>query len=261
VVPQPPPTWYTLGGRLRSVALRYRFCLVQQSAAPARWGVRRALFATPATNREGLPAGPTVRSAELARLEAVLFLAREPLSTRKLAQLADLADGTQARTLARALDRLYDEENRSFRVIEVAGGFQLLSRPQFAPWLRRLCSAPVEVRLSGPALETLAVVAYRQPVLRVAIEAVRGVQCGEILRQLMERDLVKIVGRSDELGGHFCTAPRDVFFKSSVFRAWSSCPAEICCSLMKPHCGPPRNRRSRKKASRPVRPINSLSRE
>jgi len=162
--------------------------------------VRRALFATPATNREGLPAGPTVRSAELARLEAVLFLAREPLSTRKLAQLADLADGTQARTLARALDRLYDEENRSFRVIEVAGGFQLLSRPQFAPWLRRLCSAPVEVRLSGPALETLAVVAYRQPVLRVAIEAVRGVQCGEILRQLMERDLVKIVGRSDELG-------------------------------------------------------------
>jgi len=200
VFPQPPPTWYTLGGRLRSVALRYRFCLVQQSAAPARWGVRRALFATPATNREGLPAGPTVRSAELARLEAVLFLAREPLSTRKLAQLADLADGTQARTLARALDRLYDEENRSFRVIEVAGGFQLLSRPQFAPWLRRLCSAPVEVRLSGPALETLAVVAYRQPVLRVAIEAVRGVQCGEILRQLMERDLVKIVGRSDELG-------------------------------------------------------------
>jgi len=200
VFPQPPPTWYTLGGRLRSVALRYRFCLVQQSAAPARWGVRRALFATPATNREGLPAGPTVRSAELARLEAVLFLAREPLSTRKLAQLADLADGTQARTLARALDRLYDEENRSFRVIEVAGGFQLLSRPQFAPWLRRLGSAPVEVRLSGPALETLAVVAYRQPVLRVAIEAVRGVQCGEILRQLMERDLVKIVGRSDELG-------------------------------------------------------------
>ncbi|NLE36801.1 MAG: SMC-Scp complex subunit ScpB [Pirellulaceae bacterium] len=139
----------------------------------------------------------------MARLEAVLFIAREPLSSRKLAQLADLADGTAARTLVRALNRLYDSESRAFRAVEVAGGFQLLSRPKFAPWLGRLCSVPVEVRLSGPAMETLAVVAYRQPVLRAAIEAVRGVQCGEILRQLMERDLVRIVGRSDELGRPF----------------------------------------------------------
>jgi segregation and condensation protein B len=76
----------------------------------------------------------------------------------------------------------------------------LMTRPKFAPWLRRLHGSQVEVRLSAPAVETLAVVAYRQPVLRADIEAVRGVQCGEILRQLMERDLVRIVGRSEELG-------------------------------------------------------------
>jgi segregation and condensation protein B len=133
-------------------------------------------------------------------LEAVLLLAREPLGSRKLAQLAGLADGTKARTLVRALNRRYDAEGSAFRVEEVGGGFELMTRSQFAPWLRRLCSAPVEVRLSAPAMETLAVVAYRQPVLRAEVEAIRGVQCGEILRQLIERELVRIIGRSEELG-------------------------------------------------------------
>jgi segregation and condensation protein B len=85
----------------------------------------------------------------------------------------------------------------------VAGGFQLMTRAKFAPWLRRLHSAAPEVRLSAPALETLAVVAYRQPVLRVDVEAIRGVQSDEVLRQLIERDLVRIVGRSDQLGRPF----------------------------------------------------------
>jgi len=136
-------------------------------------------------------------------LEAVLFLAREPLGSRKLALLSGLADGTEARTLVRTLNRLYDKEGCAFRVVEVAGGFQVVSRAKFAPWLRRLQVVPMEVRLSVPALETLAVVAYRQPVLRADVEAIRGVQCGEILRQLMERGLVRIVGKSEDLGRPF----------------------------------------------------------
>lgn len=130
----------------------------------------------------------------------MLLLAREPVTTRKLAQFAGLADGTEARTLVRRLNRMYDEGGSAFRAEEVAGGFQLMSRPKFGAWLRRLYASPVETRLSAPALETLAVVAYRQPVLRAEIEAVRGVDCGELLRQLMDRDLVRITGRSDELG-------------------------------------------------------------
>lgn len=140
------------------------------------------------------------RDARLSRLEAILFLAREPLGSRKLAQFAGLADGTEARTLIRRLNRLYDQEGSAFRAEEVGGGFQLLSRPKFGNWLRRVHRLPVELRLSAPALESLAVVAYRQPVLRADIEAIRGVDCGEILRQLMDRDLVRIVGRSHELG-------------------------------------------------------------
>lgn len=147
--------------------------------------------------------GPFARDELLRRLEAILFLAQEPLSSRKLARLAGLADGTQARTLVRKLNRLYDAGGWAFRVEEVAGGFQLMSRPKFAPWLRRLQPTPVELRLSPPALETLAVVAYRQPVLRAEIESVRGVQCDEVLRQLIERDLVRVVGRSEQLGRPF----------------------------------------------------------
>ena len=134
------------------------------------------------------------------RLEAVLFLAKEPLNTRKLSRYANLADGTQARTLVGQLNRQYDETGRSFRVEEVAGGFQLRTRAVFSRWLRRTPHVPAETRLSAPSLETLAVVAYRQPVVRADIESVRGVACGEILRQLMDRDLVRVSGRSNELG-------------------------------------------------------------
>jgi segregation and condensation protein B len=136
-------------------------------------------------------------------LEAVLLLAHEPLPSRKLSQYANLADGTAALTLIRQLNRLYDAEGRAFRVEQLAGGFQLLTRPALADWVRRLAGTPPEVRLSSPALETLAVVAYRQPVLRAEVEAIRGVACGEMIRQLMERDLVRIAGRSEELGRPF----------------------------------------------------------
>ncbi len=140
------------------------------------------------------------RSARRSRLEAVLLLAREPVSLRKLARLANLADGTEARTLVGELRRIYDRRGSAFQVEQLAGGYQLLTRSKFAPWLRGLAPAGQEIRLSSPSLETLAVVAYRQPVLRAEVEAIRGVGCGEILRQLMDRDLLRIAGRSEELG-------------------------------------------------------------
>ena len=140
---------------------------------------------------------------KISRLEAVLFLAKEAQSLRKLAQLATLTDGTEARTLIAQLNESYQAANTSFHVEQVAGGYQLMTLPRFSRWLRRLQQTQVETRLSAPALETLAVIAYRQPILRADVEAVRGVQCGELLRQLMERDLVRIAGKSSELGRPF----------------------------------------------------------
>ncbi len=144
--------------------------------------------------------GPLYRDRKLAQVEAVLFLVRAPLTSRKIAQLARLADGTEARKLVRRLKLLLREGQSAFQVEEVAGGYQLLTCAEVSPWLGRFFEAPARPRLSAPAMETLAVVAYRQPILRAEIEAIRGVQCDDILRQLLDRDLIRIIGRSEDLG-------------------------------------------------------------
>ena len=164
----------------------------------SRW--RRQARTVPHTSDEQTAPGLYRRSDELARLEAALFLAREPLSTRRLAKLARLSDGTRARVLIRELKRLQEEAGAAFRVEQVAGGFRLLTRASLGPWVRRLLGTPPETRLSAAALETLAIVAYRQPVTRAEIEAIRGVGCEDMLRQLMERDFVAIGGRTEDLG-------------------------------------------------------------
>ncbi len=143
---------------------------------------------------------PGARSAKLARVEAALFAAGEPLTTRRIADIANLSDGVEARVLVQELKILYDTDQTAFTVDNVAGGWQLRTRSEFAPWLQKLHPARHESRLSQPALETLAVVAYRQPILRTDIEAIRGVACGEMLRQLVDRGLVRIIGHHDSLG-------------------------------------------------------------
>ena len=153
-----PPTKWPTSARLQRRSSQYR-----AAASPSR-------------RDDSVP----IRDQRLADLEAVLFLAREPFHARKLGQYANLADGTEARTLILRLNQMYDQEGRAFRVVEVAGGWQLRTRSQFARWLRRLPHTPAELRLSAPAMETLAVIAYRQPVVRADVETVRGVSCGDI---------------------------------------------------------------------------------
>ncbi len=159
--------------------------------------------ARPAAPGEEAPArepSPHARSEELARLEAALFLAKEPITTRRLAKLARLSDGTRARTLVRELRRLQEAGGSAVRLEPIAGGYQLLTRPAFGPWIRRLSEHPSAGKISPAGLETLAIVAYRQPVTRAEIEAIRGVGSEEMLRQLLERDLVAVGGKAEELG-------------------------------------------------------------
>lgn len=177
-----------------------------------RPGVRRhwLFHARGETEREATIL-PAANEAALRRLEAVLFLAQGPLTTRKLAKLCGLPDGTRARTLLRQLNETYDRRGYAFRAEEVAGGVQFLTRARYAPWLQKGGLRIVAPRLSTPAMETLAVVAYLQPVLRADIEAIRGVQCGEMLKQLMARDLVRISGRSELLGRPYLYATTKTF--------------------------------------------------
>jgi segregation and condensation protein B len=150
---------------------------------------------------------------EQQRVEAVLLIAKEPQGARRIAELADIRDATRVRTIISELSRHYDRRGRAFQVRQVAGGYQLLTRPQFAKWIRRLQHVGTPDRLSTAALETLAVIAYRQPLGRAEIDAIRGVHSGEVLRQLMEKDLVKIAGRSEELGRPFLYATTRQFLK------------------------------------------------
>ena len=150
--------------------------------------------------------GPTARQV----LEALLFASDDPLSTERLGECAGLEDGREARAILEDLRNEYEATGRAFSLEEVAGGWQLLTRPVYAPHLARLRRRPDRAKLTGPALETLAVIAYRQPVLRTDVEKIRGVACGDMLRTLMERDLVRIAGRAEEPGSPllYGTTPR-----------------------------------------------------
>jgi segregation and condensation protein B len=173
---------------------------------------------------------PTIEPAmaalqPLALLEAALFLAKEPMSSRRLAQLAGLPEGTRTRQLIRTLNKRYDQDQSAFCITEVAGGFQLRTRPEFAAWLIRMQEVPAAVRLSNPAMETLTVIAYRQPVPRTEVERIRGVQCGDLIRQLLDQDLVKIVGRSEELGRPFLYGTTSKFLQIFGLGSLNDLPA------------------------------------
>ena len=168
----------------------------------------------PVVTTEQIVVMPESELAKRQRVEGTLFLGREPMPSRKLAQFADLKDSNEARTIVRHLNEQYDQTGRAFRVEEVGGGFQLMTRPVFSQWLRRFEHIPNAKRLSSPAMETLSVIAYEQPATRADVEAIRGVGCGEVLRQLMERDMVKIAGRSEDLGRPYLYATTRKFLQA-----------------------------------------------
>ncbi len=141
-----------------------------------------------------------VRDRKAARVEAVLFVSESAVSARKLAQLATLADTAEAMRVVDQLNAAYDREGSAFRIERAANGYLLLTRPVYARWLGRLHQRQAAMKLSPPAMETLTVVAYRQPITRADIESVRGVQCTEMLKQLMDRGLVRIAGEDNSLG-------------------------------------------------------------
>jgi segregation and condensation protein B len=141
-----------------------------------------------------------VRGRKAARLEALLFVSNTALSARRLAQLAMLADSAQVTRIVDQLNAAYDRDRSAYRIERAANGYLLLTRPTYAHWLGRVHHRQGEMKLSPPALETLTVVAYRQPITRAEIEAVRGVQCAEMLKQLLERGLIRIAGEENSLG-------------------------------------------------------------
>ena len=136
----------------------------------------------------------------LSIVEALLFVSDGPLSVDKLVQVLEGVDRAAVCQLVEELRIRFNSNGGPVVLREIDGGFQLCTHPRYAPWVKRLSSVRTNSRLSRAALETLAIVAYKQPVTRVEIESVRGVSCSGVLALLLEKRLVKIAGRQDAPG-------------------------------------------------------------
>jgi segregation and condensation protein B len=135
-----------------------------------------------------------------AMLEAMLFSTHHPLTGQRLGELLNVKSQKALKRAVQELNRQYEEGGRTFRIEQVAGGYQMLSLPEYGDILKRLHQKEADAKLSKAALETLAIIAYKQPILRADVEAIRGVACGETIRSLMEKHLVNIAGRAEEPG-------------------------------------------------------------
>ena len=147
------------------------------------------------TPRHQDAAEPTLESV----VEAVLFASDEPLTAARLADIVETGV-RQVRQCIETLNEKYGAANSAFRIEQIAGGYQMLTLSIYNPWLKKLLRVRSDTKLSAAALETLAIIAYKQPIIRADIEAIRGVACGEMIRNLMYKGLVKIVGRAEVIG-------------------------------------------------------------
>jgi segregation and condensation protein B len=136
-------------------------------------------------------------------VEALLFASEAPVEAERIQEVLDLPSAGEARELVRVLGERLDGQGRALQIIEVGGGYRLVTRPEVAPWLVKLARSRTRSRLSRSSLETLAIIAYRQPASRPDIDAVRGVNSEAVLDNLLDRRMVRIAGRKDSPGRPF----------------------------------------------------------
>lgn len=132
-------------------------------------------------------------------LEALLFLSGEPITLSTIGNVIELPEAE----IKRLMDELmaeYKERNAGLLIVEIANGYQMVTNPEYAQWVRKLKSTNVLMRLSFPALETLAIIAYKQPIIKAEIEELRGVNSEGVIKTLLDRRLIKIMGRKEAPG-------------------------------------------------------------
>lgn len=169
-------------------------------------------------------------------LEAALFAANRPLTLDELEGLESEASPAEVRTALDQLREHYDFDGHSIEIVELAGGFQILTRATFAAAVERAQAMQRQPRLSPATLETLATIAYRQPVGRAEIEEIRGVNAGGILRTLQERGLIEVVGRSEGLGRPLLYGTTPLFLELLGLNDLADLPrAEELTIALQPH--------------------------
>lgn len=133
-------------------------------------------------------------------IEAMLFVSDKPLFVNEIKGVLDEFKAQDVKDIISELTKEYEDMSRAFRIKEIAGGFQITTDPSLAPWLKKLYKTSGVDRLTGPSLETLAIIAYKQPATKPEIEAIRGVNVDGVLKTLIEKNLVKITGRRETPG-------------------------------------------------------------
>lgn len=157
-------------------------------------------------------------------VEAVLFASDAPLTADEIARADEALDEDHVEDALRLLKAEYDDAGRAFQLTELAEGYQILTRPEFAPYLERFDNVPRPTRLSGPALETLAIIAYRQPIGRLEMEYIRGVSASGVIRTLQDRRLIDVVGRSEGLGRPLLYGTTQQFLEHFGFKSLEDLP-------------------------------------
>lgn len=161
---------------------------------------------------------------ELARtVEALLFAAEEPLQARELGRCSG-SDSATIRKLIPKIRERYDAERRPWDILETGTGWRMVTRPEFYPAIQRLKTQTLQRKLTQAGLETLALIAYRQPISRAEVENVRGVGAGAVLRQLLERKLIKISGRGTGLGQPLLYGTTDYFLEHFGLKSLQDLP-------------------------------------
>ncbi len=157
-------------------------------------------------------------------VEAVLFSSDAPLTPDEIARADELLDEDRVEEALQSLQAEYDDSRRAFQLVEIAGGYQILTRSEYAPYLERFDNVPRPARLSGPSLETLAIIAYRQPIGRLEVEYVRGVGASGVIRTLQDRRLIDVVGRGEGLGRPLLYGTTTHFLEHFGFKSLEGLP-------------------------------------
>jgi len=157
-------------------------------------------------------------------IEALLFVAGEPLSIDRIKTILEDADKKAIQAMLWELQHEYDMRLSGLRILEVAGGFQIASRPELAQWIKRLRKVKQSSRLSKPSLETLAIIAYKQPLVKAEIEDIRGVDSSGVIKGLLDKHMIKIIGRKDVAGRPILYATTREFLQYFGLRDISDLP-------------------------------------
>jgi segregation and condensation protein B len=165
------------------------------------------------------------RSRLEADIEALLFASDTPLSIQRLSTLTGGSPPKEIREAIQTLERFYRETDRSFSIVEIAGGYQITTLPAFAGTVSAMFRSRRKPKLSQAALETLAIVAYRQPISRLDIESIRGVNCDGVLATLTERDLIAISGRGEGLGRPYLYSTTSTFLEYLGLKDYRELPS------------------------------------